>query len=317
VIARRIKGTDTLARAAEELQFIEKNKIQVFFYLDDDYPRRFRNCPDAPVLFYLKGNVKLDAEKVISIVGTRSATDYGRQVCDTMIKELASRNYDLLIVSGLAYGIDIQAHKSSLKYNIPTVGVLGHGLDTLYPSLHSKVSKQMLERGGLLTDFPSQTKIDPSNFIRRNRLIAGLSDATIVVESGERGGALITADIAASYDRDVLAFPGRSTDFYSRGCNRLIKSSVAALVENTADVEFILGWESKVKNEQPVQQQLFVELTEEEQKLAGLMKYGDRIYIDMLVLQSEIPLNRISALLLDMEFKGVVEALPGNMYRLR
>jgi DNA processing protein len=317
VMAGRIRDPGILSRAAEELQFIGKNNIRVFFYLDENYPRRFSNCPDAPVLFYMKGNVNLDTDKIISIVGTRSATDYGRQMCDALIRDLASQNDDLLVVSGLAYGIDIQAHKSSLKYGIPTIGVLGHGLDTLYPALHAKVARQMIEKGGLLTDFPSQTKIDPSNFIRRNRLIAGLSDATIVVESGEKGGALITADIAASYDRDVMAFPGRSTDSTSRGCNRLIKSNVAAMIENASDMEYLLGWDSKNKKVQPVQQQLFTDLTVEEETLISLLKNNDRTYIDMLVLQSEIPLNRMAALLLNLEFKGLVESLPGNIYRLR
>ncbi len=317
VIAGRIREAGTLARAAEELQFAEKNGIRLFFYLDEDYPRRFSRCQDAPVVFYLKGKVNLDSAKAISIVGTRSATDYGRQVCDNLIRDLAAKGYESLIVSGLAYGIDIQAHKSALKVGLPTVGVVGHGLDTLYPAAHLKVAQRMLENGGLLTDFPSQTRIDPSNFIRRNRLIAGLSDATIVIESGLKGGALITADMAASYDRDVLAFPGRAGDVYSRGCNRLIKTNVAALIEDLSDLEYLLGWDVSPSQKIPLQQQLFINLTPDETAVTGLLNSEKKMHIDTLARTLEWPLNRISSLLLELEFKGVVECLPGNLYRLR
>jgi DNA processing protein len=315
--AHRVRENNVLSRAAEELQFIEKNGLKVFFYLDEDYPRRFRNCPDAPILFFMNGNVNLDIEKAISIVGTRSATEYGRQVCEELIRDLAGKGYRFIVVSGLAYGIDIQAHKSALKHNIPTVGVLGHGLDKLYPAAHSRTAKAMLEHGGLLTDFPSNTKIDPPNFIRRNRLIAGLSDATIVIESGEKGGALITADIAASYDRDVCAFPGRAGDVYSKGCNSLIKRNIAALIENAEDLEYVLGWEDPSQKKVPVQQQLFVDLTDEEQKLVDLLKMNEKTQIDSLCQQAGMPMNRISSLLLGLEFRGVVDALPGNLYRLK
>jgi len=315
--ARRIKERDVLSRAEEELQFIGMNRLKVFFYLDNDYPRRFRNCPDAPVIFYLKGNVNLDAGKAISIVGTRNATDYGRQVCDGLIRDLAARGHQFLVISGLAYGIDIQAHKSSLKNNVPTVAVLGHGLDKLYPAAHSRTAKAMLENGGLLTDFPSQTKIDPPNFIRRNRLIAGLSDATVVIESGDKGGALITADIAASYNRDVCAFPGRAGDFYSRGCNSLIKRNIAALIESAEDLEYVLGWEDPAKKNQPVQQLLFPDLSEDEQIILDLLRQDEKTLIDSLCHTAGMPMNKISSLLLELEFKGFVDALPGNLYRLK
>jgi DNA processing protein len=317
VNAHRIRESGILSRAAEELQYIEKNGISAIFYLDDNFPRRFRNCPDAPVLFYYKGTANLDAARVISIVGTRNATDYGRQMCDELLKELSARGYDLLVVSGLAYGIDIQAHKSSLKYNLPTVGVLGHGLDKLYPSEHVRTAKAMLEKGGLMSDFPSKTKIDPPNFIRRNRLIAGLSDAVVVVESGEKGGALITADIGASYDRDVCAFPGRAGDIYSRGCNQLIKKNIAALIENAADLEYVLGWEDPRNKGVPVQQQLFVELTGDQQNVVDQLKKEEKIDIDNLASELEMPVRKLSSLLLELEFKGVVTALPGNQYKIK
>lgn len=315
--AGRIREKDLLPRAEQELEFIEKNGIKIFFYLDEGYPVRFRNCPDAPVVFYMKGNVNLDAQRSISIVGTRNATEYGRQMCEELIRDLSSGGHNILIVSGLAYGIDIHAHKSSLKYQVPTVGVLGHGLDKLYPSAHARIAKAMLENGGLVTDFPSKTKIDPANFIRRNRLIAGLGDATVVIESGEKGGALITADIAASYDRDVCAFPGKSGDFYSKGCNNLIKKNIAALIENAADLLYVLGWEESASKNQPVQQTLFAELTEDEKKVIGSMKQNDKVFIDNLSQDTGFPANKTSALLLNLEFKGIVDVLPGNMYKLR
>jgi len=195
--AHRIKDKDIFKNAEKELRFIEKNEIEVLFYTDKTFSRRLKTCADAPVLLYTKGNLNLNEQRIVSIVGTRNATNYGKQVCDELIQKFSERNYKVLIVSGLAYGIDIQAHKSALKYNLPTAGVIAHGLDKIYPSLHAETAKKMQEDGGLVTDFPSGTKIDPSNFIRRNRIIEGLADATIVVESAQKGGALITAEPAS------------------------------------------------------------------------------------------------------------------------
>lgn len=316
VNARRIREKEVLLRAEKELQFIEKHQVTVYFYLDENYPRRLRSCPDAPVLFFSSGNVRLDAEKVISVVGTRNATEYGRQLCDELIRDLSARGHDLLVISGLAYGIDIQAHKSALKYQVPTAAVLGHGLDRLYPAAHAKVAQNMLGTGGLVTDFPSQTKIDPSNFLRRNRIIAGLADAVVVAESGEKGGALVTADIAASYDRDVFVFPGRVGDLYSKGCNRLIKNNMAALIESAADLEYFMRWEMTTPG-QPVQQQLFVELSTEEQQIGKVLRNNGKMFIDLICQETGLPMGKVSALLLELEFRGVVDALPGKMYRLR
>jgi DNA processing protein len=277
VNARRIKETNILSQASAEIEFAQKHDIEIFFYLDESYPVRFRQCADGPIVFYKKGRVNLDNQKIISIVGTRNASEYGKQLCDELLRDLAAKGHQLLVASGLAYGIDIQAHKSALKYNLSTIGILGHGLDKLYPSAHVKTAKAMIENGGLLTDFPSNTKIDPSNFIRRNRLIAGISDATIVIESGEKGGALITADIASSYDREVFAFPGRATDPYSKGCNRLIKNNLAALIENATDLEFQMGWEISSTKKQPFQHQLFIDLTNEETTILNILKRGRKI----------------------------------------
>ncbi|HDR51848.1 MAG TPA: DNA-protecting protein DprA, partial [Mariniphaga anaerophila] len=229
VNAKRIKSDGVFQKAEKELEFIQKYKIDVRFYTDKNYPRRLKPCPDAPIVLYSKGNMNLDEQRIVSIVGTRNATDYGKTICEQLVQGFAERNHPVLVVSGLAYGIDIHAHKMALKYNVPTVGVVGHGLDKIYPSLHADTARKMLQSGGLVSDFPSGTKIDPPNFIRRNRIIAGLADATIVVESAEKGGALITADIASSYNRDVFAFPGRVDETYSRGCNRLIRLSGASL----------------------------------------------------------------------------------------
>jgi DNA processing protein len=267
-------------------------------------------------LLYTKGNLNLNEQRIVSIVGTRNATNYGKQICDELIQKFSERNYKVLIVSGLAYGIDIQAHKSALKYNLSTAGVIAHGLDKIYPSLHTETAKKMMENGGLVTDFPSDTKIDPSNFIRRNRIIAGLADATIVIESASKGGALITAEIASSYNRDVFAFPGRAGDVYSKGCNQLIRNSGANLIESIDDLEFFMGWEKTSKNK-AVQSSLFVELTPEEERIVNLLRENGELFIDQISSELTMPVSRVSAMLLTLEFKNVLVALPGKMYKLK
>lgn len=316
VNAQRIVRQNVLERARLEVEFIRKNQIQTFFYLDGDYPARLKNCSDAPVILYYKGHANLNERRIISVVGTRNATNYGKEICDELIREFSEKDYPILVVSGLAYGIDVQAHKACLKYNVPTVGVFAHGLDKIYPSLHAPIAAKMLENGGLLTDFVSETAIDRQNFLRRNRIIAGLSDATIIVESAEKGGALVTADIANSYNRDVFAFPGRNNDVFSRGCNKLIKFNEAALVENQADIEKAMNWDTKTKTTKNVQTSLFVELSADEQKLVNLLKGGDR-FVDELTIGTQLSMSKVSALLLDLEFKGLVASLPGKMYRLK
>lgn len=314
--ARRIKNSDVLGKAEKEIEFIEKHKIETSFYTDNNFPRRLRSCVDAPILLYSKGNMNLDEQRVISIVGTRNATDYGKLVCDELIQQFSEQNYKILVVSGLAYGIDFQAHKSALKYNIPTVGVVAHGLDRLYPALHKETAKQMLANGGLVTDFTSGTKIDPSNFLRRNRIIAGLADATIVVESAAKGGALVTADIASSYNRDVFAFPGRAGDTYSKGCNQLIRNSGANLIDGIDDLEYFMGWETNTK-EKVIQSTLFVELNEMEQKIVDLLKREGELFIDQISAQMGLAPSRVSATLLNLEFKNLLVVMPGQMYKLR
>lgn len=316
VNAHRIKDKSILTKAEKELQFVTKHEIDVLFYTDKNFPRRLKTCIDAPVILYTRGNLDLDEQRIVSIVGTRNASNYGKQICEELIQKLSERNYKTLIVSGLAYGIDIHAHKSALKFNLPTVGVIAHGLDKLYPSLHAETAKKMLDYGGLVTDFPSRTKIDPSNFIRRNRIIAGLADATIVVESAAKGGALITAEIASSYNRDVFAFPGRAGDVYSKGCNQLIRNSGANLIEGIDDLEYFMGWEQTSKK-QVVQPSLFVELTGDEEKIVNLLRENGELFIDQISSELTLPVSRISAMLLSLEFKNVVIAMPGKMYKLK
>jgi DNA processing protein len=316
VNAQRVVRQNVLERARQEVDFISKNRIQTYFYLDADYPNRLRNCSDAPIILYFKGNANLNEQRIISVVGTRNATNYGKEICDELIRSFSERNYPLLVVSGLAYGIDIHAHKACLKYNVPTVGVFAHGLDDIYPAIHAPIANKMLEKGGLLSDFISETKIDRQNFLRRNRIIAGLADATVIVESAEKGGALVTADIANSYNRDVFAFPGRTNDPFSRGCNKIIKLNEAVLVENAEDIEKVMNWDIKVSGTKVIQTSMFVELSVEEQKLADLLKEGDR-FIDEISMQTRMSMSRVSSLLLEMEFKGLIISLPGKMYRLK
>lgn len=314
--ARKIKNADVLGRAEREIEFIEKNKIEVSFYTDESFPRRLKSCTDAPILIYSKGKINFDEQRVISIVGTRNATDYGKTVVEELIKSFAERKYKILVVSGLAYGIDVQAHRSALKYGMPTVGVVAHGLDKMYPALHRKTASEMESNGGVITDFHSETKIDPQNFIKRNRIIAGLADATIVVESAPKGGALITADIASSYNRDVFAYPGRAGDVYSQGCNQLIKNNGASLITGIDDLEYFMGWESTQKPD-AVQPSLFIELTREEQQTVDLLKAKGDMFIDQIASELQMPISKVSTTLMNLEFKNVILALPGKMYKLR
>ncbi len=316
VNAQRVVRQNVLDRAKREVDFIHKNRIQTFFYLDENYPTRLKNCSDAPIILYFKGKANLNQSHIISVVGTRNATIYGKEMCDELIHSFSEKSYSLLVVSGLAYGIDVHAHKACLKYNIPTVGVFAHGLDKIYPALHAPIASKMLETGGLICDFVSETEIDRQNFLRRNRIIAGLADATIIVESAEKGGALVTADIANSYNRDVFAFPGRSNDQFSKGCNKIIKLNEAVLIENAADIEKAMNWDVKTTATKFVQTSLFVELNPEEQKLIDLLKGGDR-FVDEITIETQLPMSKISALLLGLEFKGIVTSLPGKMYRLK
>ena len=293
-IAAEIKRPEILQRAEKELAFIEKNNISCYYLTDTDYPVRLRECPDAPILFYFKGNTNLDATRIISIVGTRNATEYGRELTESLIKDLAKVIPDLLVVSGLAYGIDICAHRNALYNRLPTVAVLAHGLDRIYPSCHP-------------------------NFLRRNRIVAGISDCTIVVESAEKGGSLVTADIAFSYGRDVYSFPGRVGDSHSKGCNNLIRQNKAGLITSADDLLSALCWDIQA-GATPVQTELFFAeaetFTSEQNPVLAIMRTRNEIHINELASVLEIPVHQLSMLLFELEINGKVKALPGNLYKL-
>jgi len=312
--ALSVINQNVFARAEEEITFIEKNEITPVFYLDKNYPKRLTHCDDSPVMLYFKGDCNLNPEKVISIVGTRDATEYGKRICEKLIADL--KPYNVTIVSGLAYGIDICAHKAAIENNLPTICTLAHGLDRIYPAIHKNTAHKMLENGGWLSDFTSDTIPDRENFPRRNRIVAGISDATILVESKKSGGSLITADIANSYSRDVFAFPGRIGDENSEGCNNFIKQNKAALIQSAADLVYILGWEQTKKANAPQQKQLFVELSTEEELLVSALKSSEPVTIDDLCYASKLPMSKVSSLLLTLEFSGIVKSLPGKAYRL-
>lgn len=316
MLAKAVAGHEYLDKAAKEAEFVEKHGIKVFFYLDDDYPFRLRQCEDSPVTFYFRGKADLNAPFLLSIVGTRNATQRGREICQKIVAGLSVHFPGLIIMSGLAYGIDIAAHKAALANGLPTVAVLGHGLKTIYPSLHSGVAKSILENGGQLTDFSSDTLPERNNFIRRNRIIAGISDATLIVESGLRGGALITADIAASYNRDVMAVPGRPGDEWSAGCNALIRCNKAALVEGHEDIEYLLGWKPAALAA-PVQTVLFSGMTDSERKIYEALKTEGDMTVDLLTRLLDIPVNKLSTILLQMELAGLITPCPGSVYRIR
>jgi DNA processing protein len=314
-LAEVIVNHQNLEKAHAEIDFIQRYNIRYHFYLDEDYPARLKQCPDAPIMLFCKGDVDFNKDKVISIVGTRNATDYGKEICTKLVSDLAQRHQNLIIVSGLAYGIDICAHRAALKNNIPTIAVLAHGLATLYPAVHRSSAKEIVNNGALVSDFTSDIKPERNNFIKRNRIIAGLADATIVVESGAEGGALITADLANSYNRDVFAIPGRTNDEWSKGCNNLIKENKAAMIETVEDIEYQLGWDSSKANTH-VQMSLFQDLAPDEQLLVNLLKEENNLMIDILCLRADMPVHKASALLLNLEFMGLIKSLPGKIYRL-
>ncbi len=316
VLADSILNHNILTRAEKEIEFINRYQIKHRFYLDEDYPARLKNCEDSPIMLYYKGEVDFNRRKVISIVGTRNATDYGKECCNRLIEELQNRKHHVLIVSGLAYGIDICAHRAALKNGLDTVAVLGHGLGTIYPTVHKVTAAEICKHGALVTDFVSDTLPDRQNFVKRNRIIAGLSDVTIVIESGIKGGALITADIAVSYNRDVMAFPGRIDDICSHGCNWLIKSNKAALVEGIEDIEYLLGWDVSSKKAGDIQTELFVDLGEEENKIVEILREHGELTIDLISIHANMPVSIVSAQLLTIELAGLVRSLPGKVYKL-
>ena len=307
--------SDALKRAEIELDFIDKNKISLFTITGDDYPERLKECQDAPAVFYYKGAANLNSAKIISIVGTRRITEYGRKLTETLIRDLAGIFPELLVVSGLAYGVDIHAHRHALKQRLPTVGVLAHGLDRIYPAAHRNTAAEMLQtNGGLLTDFMSRTNPDRENFLRRNRLIAGLADATIVVESAEKGGSLVTADIAFSYGRDVYTFPGRVNDMFSSGCNRLIRMNKAGLISSAKDLVMSLCWDADGRTVR--QPDLFLTADKPDHPIIRLLQEQGEFHINRLAMEMDLPIHKLTPALFELEMDGHIKSFPGGIYRL-
>jgi DNA processing protein len=300
-----------LKRADEEIEFIEKHDIRPLFFLDSDYPRRLLQCDDGPMMLYYKGVANLNANRVVAIVGTRNITEYGKENCQQLVEDL--KNDNVLIVSGLAYGVDTCAHKASLKNGIPTVGVMGCGMQQVYPAPNKKLAEEMQVQGGILTECISGTQPDRENFPRRNRIIAGMADAVVVIESALKGGSLITADIANSYNRDVFAYPGRVMDLYSQGCNYLIRTNRAHLMESVLNLRYVMRWDSETKAEK--QTALFREFTDEEKLVMDCFGANAVVNLDDIIVKTELPTTKIAALLLNLEFDGVLMALPGKRYQ--
>ena len=315
VRANSIKHFNAFKEQEEEISFIEKYKIKPLFISDEDYPKRLLHCYDPPTLLFYRGNADLNTAKIISIIGTRSNTDYGKMITEKILDELAI--HQPLVVSGLAYGIDAIAHKYSVKQNLSTVAILAHGLDKIYPSQHTALAKEMIAaNGGLLTEFRKETKPDKHNFPTRNRIVAGMCDATIVIETGVKGGSMITANLANNYNRDVFAVPGKTTDTKSEGCNYLIQSNKAVLIRNGEDIIEQMGWQPKEKATKTKQKQLFIQLNEEEKIIVELLQQKEAVHIDELNLNCNLNSSIIASVLLTLELQNVVKSLPGKMYAL-
>jgi DNA processing protein len=308
-----VNSKAVLKRAEEEIKFIQKYKIQPLFFTDENYPARLKYCSDSPVMLYYKGNADLNKEKIIGIVGTRKPSEYGKEKTKELVEDLKSSN--AIIISGLAYGVDICAHKTALDNGLETVGVLAHGLDRVYPQIHDKIAKKMIQQGGLLTDFMSGTNPDAVNFPKRNRIVAGLCDALVVVESKTKGGSLITATIAGSYNKDVFAFPGRAGDSLAEGCNGLIKRNKATLIENAADLLYAMQWEDTVKKKKPASQtSLLLNLSDDEKIVLQVIDNKKEIHIDEMSHTTQMPISKLAGLLLQLEFSNVIKSKPGKMY---
>ncbi|NQV53555.1 MAG: DNA-protecting protein DprA [Flavobacteriales bacterium] len=312
-LVNRLNREEALRRAEDEMRVIQRDGIDVYFYLNDDYPSRLKHCEDGPVLLYGAGNMRLNPPRIVSIVGTRSCTAYGERMTERLVDGL--EGYGALVVSGLAYGIDTLAHRASVARGMQTVGVLGHSLDRVYPAQNESLVAQMKQNGGVLSEFEFGTKPDRENFPQRNRIVAGMSDVTIVIETMVKGGSMITARMAAGYSRDVAAFPGATDAPYSSGCNHLIKTNIAALVEGIDDLAYLMGWE-KDKKPSSMQKQLFVELTDVERQVFSVLEQRQRASIDNLSLDAGLPMSKTAAALLELEFKGVVRSLPGKVYEV-
>lgn len=312
ILIRNLKDKSVFQKAETELQFIKENHIETLYFKDENYPEKLKHCIDGPVLLFASGNFDLKNRKIISIVGTRQITSYGIESCKKLISDLAPLNP--IIVSGFAYGVDIIAHQVAMENNLQTIGIVAHGLNQIYPKVHKKYVAKMEENGGFMTDFWSSSNPDKENFVKRNRIVAGMSEATIVIESADKGGSLITATMAGDYNRDVFAFPGRATDKYSQGCNNLIKTQKANLITSATDLIYMLNWDLDSEKSKPVQKQLFVDLDNDEQKIYDYLLKNGKELLDIIALDCEFPVYKISSILLNMELKGVIRPLPGKLF---
>jgi len=312
-IINRLKDDSIFKRTENELNFIERNEIETITFYDDKYPKRLKHCFDAPLILFNKGKINFEKQKIISVVGTRQMTGYGKKVLEDLFEDL--KEFDPIIVSGLAYGVDIYAHQLAMKYNFQTIAVLAHGLDRIYPAVHKNDAVKMQDNGGLLTEFWSGSRPDRENFVKRNRIVAGLSQATILIESAEKGGSLITADIANSYNRDVFAVPARISDKYSVGCNNLIKTNRASVLTSAKDLAYILNWEKENNsNQKTIQKQLFIELNEYEKTIYNYLLKEGKQQLDVISLHCNFPIYKTASILLNLELKGITRPLPGKYF---
>ena len=309
-----LNNTSVFSRTENEIAYLDKKAIEAISFYDNHYPERLKQCFDAPLMLFKKGRIDFKNKYIISIVGTRKITAYGRDFLKNLFNDI--KEYNPIIVSGLAYGIDIYAHQLAIEHKLQTIAVLAHGLDRVYPAIHKKEAQKMQEHGGLLTDFWSGSKPDRENFVKRNRIVAGLSQATLVIESAEKGGSLITADIANSYNRDVFALPGRVTDAYSTGCNNLIKTNRASVLTSAKDLAYILNWQKEETLQKAVQKQLFIDLTKEEQNIYDYLLKEGKQQLDIIALHCNFPIHKTAALLLNLELKSVTRPLPGKFFEV-
>lgn len=307
---------EALKRSSHELAFVTEKQITPLTLNDADYPARLRECPDAPLILYYRGTANLNQRYVVSMVGTRHSTPYGHDLIARFVGDLRQLCPEVLIVSGLAYGVDICSHRQALQQGFETVGVLAHGLDQIYPPRHRDTAAAMTRQGGLLTEYMTQTQPKPGNFVSRNRIVAGLADATVLVESAAKGGGLITCSIARSYDREVFAFPGAVGAPYSEGCNKAIRNNTAALVTSAQDFVEAMGWQPQPVQAQGVERQLFPELTPDEQRIVSLLRQTNDLQLNIISVKTNLAIGSLTALLFQLEMKGVVRPLAGGTYHL-
>ena len=310
---------EAMEHARKELDFIEKHQIGTYFYKDENYPYRLAQCVDAPLMLYSKGNVDMNAKHMVSVVGTRMPSERGKDWCRRLVLDLANQVADLTIVSGLAYGIDVVAHRAAIEAGIPTIIVPAHGLDRIYPAVHRNVAVEALAKGGIVTEYTCGTEPERFNFVARNRIVAGLADALVVVESKKKGGSLITADMAVDYGREVFAMPGRVDDECSAGCNDLIKRNKAQMIENAEDLIKSMQWEYEEKRStQTTMVQLLCDLSESQQRLYDLLQEAEEgLHVNQLVLETQMGYNIVVAELVMMELQDIVKSMPGGMWRVK